>query len=171
MRLIKRDLAAKLGVSERALTTWQGQGMPVLEHGRRGQPSRYDLAAVLRWIKETREPMRVRHIPVAALERELGLEVRGPNVCTGIDGCTIAHAIAEARVAWLEGLPSWDFEIPAQEMANLVGLFLGELRASLTRAGYGHVDAALAAVESEAEWPETIEGCIARARAEVPPKP
>jgi hypothetical protein len=73
VRLNKRDLAKKLCISERSLTSWQDAGMPVLEHGRRGQENAYDLAAVLAWIRRTRDPERVGHIPLAQLEREAGL--------------------------------------------------------------------------------------------------
>jgi hypothetical protein len=72
MRLIKRELAARLNVSERSLTSWTREGMPVLEHGRRGAPSYYDLGAVLRWVKRTRDPRYVGRVPIAQLEEELG---------------------------------------------------------------------------------------------------
>ena len=77
MKLNKRDLARKLGCSERALTTWQQQGLPILESGRRGQSNTYDLAAVVAWIKSTGAGLvnntRVGRTPIniAALEREL----------------------------------------------------------------------------------------------------
>lgn len=73
MRLSKRDLAAKLCVSERSLTAWQDAGMPVLEHGRRGQENAYDLVAVVRWIRQTRSPRYIARVPLAELERECGL--------------------------------------------------------------------------------------------------
>ena len=46
----KRDLAEFLGVSERALTTWQRDGMPVRVAGARGEGNEYDSAAVVRWM-------------------------------------------------------------------------------------------------------------------------
>ena len=82
MRLNKRDLASKLGCSERALTTWQQQGLPVLEHGRRGQSNTYDVAAVLAWIKQTGAGLvhnaRQGRTPInlEALERELTPSLR-----------------------------------------------------------------------------------------------
>lgn len=78
MRLNKKALAQKLKISERSLSTWQREGMPVLEHGRRGQPNTYDLAAVVRWIEKTGRgiDLRMGMEPIAldALKRELGLE-------------------------------------------------------------------------------------------------
>lgn len=75
MRMIKRDLAKKLDVSERTLTSWQNEGMPVLEHGLRGQKNSYDLSAVVRWIRENGKAIHGRTgMPVVdlyALEREL----------------------------------------------------------------------------------------------------
>lgn len=82
MRLKKRDLAKKLGVSEKTLSSWQAEGMPVLEHGRRGQPNSYDLAAVVRWIGQTGRAFHARtHMPVVdlcGLERELQA-LQAPN--------------------------------------------------------------------------------------------
>ena len=77
MRVNKKILAKKLGRSERCLTTWQRDGLPVLEHGRRGQQNVYDLGAVVAWIKRTGCAMDLRlnrpAIDIAGLERELGL--------------------------------------------------------------------------------------------------
>jgi hypothetical protein len=77
MRLSKRQLAEKLGCSERSLTIWQARGLPVLEHGGRGRPSTYDLGAVVAWIKKTgaglmRNTFRHPSIDIARLELELG---------------------------------------------------------------------------------------------------
>jgi hypothetical protein len=77
MRLNKAELAGKLRVSQRSLTTWQKEGLPVLEHGRRGQHNVYDLAAVVAWIKKTGRGldlrMNAKPIDIPGLERELGL--------------------------------------------------------------------------------------------------
>jgi hypothetical protein len=80
MRLNKSELARKLGCSERALSLWQKEGLPVLEHGRRGQPNVYDLAAVVAWIKMTGRGVmhstRIDRGPIDldALEREFGVQ-------------------------------------------------------------------------------------------------
>lgn len=75
MRLNKRELSQKLGISESAITTWQRQGMPVLEHGSRGKPGVYDLAAVVRWMRQTGYGSRAQNpayrVDLDALEREL----------------------------------------------------------------------------------------------------
>jgi len=73
MRLNKRELAAKLLVSERALTDWARLGMPVVTHRARGQQSTYDLAAVVAWVRRTRDPRYVGRVPLEQLERECGL--------------------------------------------------------------------------------------------------
>lgn len=51
MKLVnKRDLAELLGVTERTLTTWQRQGLPIHATGARGQGSAYDVPQVIRWL-------------------------------------------------------------------------------------------------------------------------
>lgn len=48
----KAKLSDILGVSERSLTTWASEGMPVDEISVRGASNRYDTAAVIRWMIE-----------------------------------------------------------------------------------------------------------------------
>ena len=45
----KRELAEALDVSERALSEWQKEGMPVAAQGGPGADNSYDLAEVVRW--------------------------------------------------------------------------------------------------------------------------
>lgn len=46
----KRELSEILGISERSLTDWQKEGMPVVEFGEsRGQENTYDTEACIRW--------------------------------------------------------------------------------------------------------------------------
>lgn len=46
----KHDLSEILGISERSLTEWQKDGMPVVEYGEvRGEANTYDTEAVIRW--------------------------------------------------------------------------------------------------------------------------
>jgi hypothetical protein len=81
MRLIKKELAVKLGVSERALSSWQNDGMPVLEHGRRGQPNSYDFVACVQWIRRTGAGQLGRagpRIDLCRLEQEAGLTPPAP---------------------------------------------------------------------------------------------
>jgi phage terminase Nu1 subunit (DNA packaging protein) len=47
--LTKRELAAHLRVSRRAIERWQSKGMPV---AKLGTACRYDLAAVLDWHRQ-----------------------------------------------------------------------------------------------------------------------
>ena len=53
MNCNKTDLAEILGVSERTLTDWQDEGMPIEARGERGQANEYNTAAVIAW-KEAR---------------------------------------------------------------------------------------------------------------------
>lgn len=46
----KRELAKILGKSERALTEWQKEGMPIASSGARGQANRYDTQKVIEWL-------------------------------------------------------------------------------------------------------------------------
>lgn len=45
----KRELAEILGKSERALTDWQADGLPVERAGERGESNRYDTERVIQW--------------------------------------------------------------------------------------------------------------------------
>lgn len=46
----RRALAELLDVHMMAVTKWEQAGMPVLERGRKGKPSRYSVAAVKKWL-------------------------------------------------------------------------------------------------------------------------
>ena len=48
-RVNKVQLAEILGVSERSLTEWQKEGMPLVYDGDRGESNEYDTAAVITW--------------------------------------------------------------------------------------------------------------------------
>lgn len=50
MLLNKVQLAECLGFSERALTDWKDEGLPVLHNGSRGEANEYDTAAVVAWL-------------------------------------------------------------------------------------------------------------------------
>lgn len=45
----KRELAQILGVSERTLTEWQRDGLPIVINAGRGASNQYDTAAVIQW--------------------------------------------------------------------------------------------------------------------------
>lgn len=113
MRLNKRELSDKLGVSEATLTAWQRAGMPVLEHGSRGKPGVYDLAAVCRWMRTTGYGSRAqdpRHqVDLEALERELlalpvppqPVQIPFPDSRTMRAIEAVQEASLVARAAWL----------------------------------------------------------------------
>lgn len=48
--LNKVQLAEMVGFSERTLTDWQGEGMPIIQTGARGEANRYDSASVIAWM-------------------------------------------------------------------------------------------------------------------------
>lgn len=53
MLVNKRQLSEILGISERSLTEWQKEGLPVADYAEnRGQANQYDTAAVIRWMVE-----------------------------------------------------------------------------------------------------------------------
>ncbi|MDB5864665.1 MAG: phage terminase small subunit gpNu1 [Betaproteobacteria bacterium] len=75
----KARLAELLDTSERALTDWQEQGMPIEHRGERGESHEYDVARVFAWYAErevrkvSRETQNDRYTRLKAdmLEREL----------------------------------------------------------------------------------------------------
>src|SRR5262245_25502344 len=109
MRLNKRELSEKLDVSEATLTTWQREGMPVLEHGSRGKPGVYDLAAVVRWMRATGFGSRAKNpnhvVNLDALVRELAGEVAKP--ASQFPDSETIHAIEEATGASLIPAAAW----------------------------------------------------------------
>lgn len=46
----KKELADILGVTEKTLTTWQKNGMPIEVQGGRGQRNTYDTESVIEWV-------------------------------------------------------------------------------------------------------------------------
>ena len=173
MRLNKGELAAKLTVSEKSLTNWQREGMPVLEHGRRGQPSSYDLAAVLRWIRRTRDPLRLLHVPIAALEREAGLvPATVADVWTEVHRHALSRALALARIDWLEdarayGLLDGD-PFDASELAGLVESFIAFLARRLAAADAGAGQACSAVLIGREDRARSLEEAIDWAAAVIP---
>jgi terminase small subunit / prophage DNA-packing protein len=53
MRVNKRELSQIFGVTERALTLWQDEGMPIAVKGKRGTSNHYDTADVITWRVQT----------------------------------------------------------------------------------------------------------------------
>jgi len=49
MKVNKRALADVLGITERTLTEWQEEGLPIEIKGERGEENSYDTAAVVAW--------------------------------------------------------------------------------------------------------------------------
>lgn len=52
MKVNKRRLAEILGTTERTLTEWQDQGLPIKVRGERGQDHEYDCPTVIAWMIE-----------------------------------------------------------------------------------------------------------------------
>lgn len=49
MKVNKKQLADIVGVSERTLTEWQEEGLPIARKGMRGEENEYDTAVVFTW--------------------------------------------------------------------------------------------------------------------------
>ncbi len=175
MRLIKRELAKKLGVSERALTTWQNEGMPVLEHGRRGQPSYYDLARVIAWIRQTGRGLNMRAgagpIDLEAIEREL--EPLPSTLSTEV----LVRAVALARVDFLETARACLVDGPRKDDAThhlyLSEAFVSELQTRLRQLGGAAAEPIAEALDGlmrdgPRERPRTLSAAITEAREMVP---
>lgn len=45
----RREVAEALGVHMATVTKWEREGLPIVERGSRGRPSRYDIEAVKAW--------------------------------------------------------------------------------------------------------------------------
>src|SRR5262245_1216042 len=62
----RRAVAEALGVHPQTVTKWESAGMPVAARGSRGRPSRYDLAACIRW--HVARELKARSVAPAAID-------------------------------------------------------------------------------------------------------
>ena len=161
--LNQTQLASIMRCSRASIIAWTKQGLPVVQQAGRGRPKLYDFDTAREWCARNGAGY-TRQASVARIRRAELLAPPAPRP----DFWTLARAIALARLAWLEDLRSWDFEIPPRDMCDLVGLYIAQLETALESAGYPGVRDALNPTGSETAWPETLEECIARARREVP---
>lgn len=67
--MTRRELAACLGCHPQTIVKWEAEGLQVVERGRRGKPSTYDLAAVQAWLKAREEAARGGDSPDLVRER------------------------------------------------------------------------------------------------------
>lgn len=112
LKVNKRGLAEIIGVSERSLTEWQGQGMPIEVSAGRGSSNQYDTATVINWMIEraragsAKETARDRLDRIKAdreelaLARELGELVVAEELIQGFEAM-----ITAAKVEFLNTLP------------------------------------------------------------------
>jgi phage terminase Nu1 subunit (DNA packaging protein) len=70
-RLTRRELAEAMGVVMMTITKWEARGMPVLERGRPGKPSYYDLEACEAWKAAVEEQAQASGTVDVAKERAL----------------------------------------------------------------------------------------------------
>lgn len=96
----KRELAAIVGVSERTLTEWQEQGLPVELVGGRGLDNQYDTAKVIEWriqkalAGQAKESGRERLERLQAEDLELKIAERAGRMV----------ALADIEPAWTDGI-------------------------------------------------------------------
>jgi len=112
LKVNKRELAEIIGVSERSLTEWQGQGMPIEVSAGRGSSNQYDTATIINWMIErakagsARESARDRLDRVKADREELALAKDLEQVVIAADLIERFEAmITAAKVELLNTLP------------------------------------------------------------------
>lgn len=107
----KRDLAQILGVSERTLTEWQRQGMPLVLVTGRGSSNQYDTAAVIAWriarevngAEKESQKDRLDRLRGDQIERQMAVEARELIPAAEISPA-LGQFISDA-VALIAGIP------------------------------------------------------------------
>src|SRR3954463_5178133 len=133
MRVNRRQLAAKLNVSERSLATWLHQGMPAMRSGYQGRANVFDLGEVVDWCRRNEKGLDlntgIQRIPFAQLDQELTKPAPARERA-------IARAIALARLKTVTEFPPWGFpEVKFKDLADLLSLYISELSEELSKAG------------------------------------
>lgn len=107
----KRELAQILGVSERTLTEWQREGLPMVVNSGRGAANQYDTAAVIQWrvarevngAEKESQKDRLDRLRGDQIERQMAVESRELIPAAEIEPA-LAQFISDA-VALITGIP------------------------------------------------------------------
>lgn len=147
--LSQAELAALLGIQPRTVRTWERRGCPVVERGKRGRPSKYNSADVIRWREEQAvlavtgdvsgididEARRRKTVAEAALaEMELATR-RSDLVEIEQVGAAVEaeYAIVRANFTSLPGEIALDLEnLPAVEIQERLSAKVSEILTELT---------------------------------------
>lgn len=113
----KSELAEILGVTERTLTTWQKQGLPIEIDGVRGQQNQYDTAVVIEWLIQ-RE-----------LEKRLGGGEAGEFYNYEAERARLTHH--QANIAQMEEAVKRGQLIPADTVRHTWSQMIAKARAKL----------------------------------------
>lgn len=107
----KRELAQIIGVSERTLTEWQREGLPMVVNSGRGSSNQYDTEAVIAWriarevngAQNESQKDRLDRLRGDQIERQMAIESRELITAAEIEPA-IGRFIFDA-VALLTGIP------------------------------------------------------------------
>lgn len=136
----KAELAGILGRSERTLTTWQKQGMPIHVTGSRGQENLYDTEQVIDWLirREVErlvvpgedgpinyEAERARLTKAQANHEELKVKILEGEVIR-------ADVVERVQGGMVSAFRARSLSIPTKAAPQLVGLEEAEIEAQLT---------------------------------------
>lgn len=151
MDVNKRTLSEIFGVSERTLTEWQREGLPVKTRAdRRGQANLYDTVEVHRWL----------------LARAVGpTTTEGGPLRLDVERARLAHH--QANLAGIEEAARLRDLIPADEVREVVGRALTTARTILLgiepriRAQFGREPAAAVREEIDRALTELARGAMA----------
>ena len=157
----KKALSEILGYSERTITDWQDDGMPVAYRGDRGESNRYDTSAVIRWLVD-REVAKVRkESPKDRLDRlradqmELNLaQQRGALVNVRQLEPELMQMVGAFRTELLSMADKLKSELDAQYGTNIdSGLIAERVEAALRHCARYDLDAAAASATAEEPLP------------------
>ena len=112
------ELATLLDVTPKTIRAWQRQGCPVEAKGRRGVPSRYSVAAVVRW-----------------REDQVRLAAAGDLSAMDADEARRRKLAADAALAELELCRQRDEVVELEHVEKVVGAALATTRARLLQVG------------------------------------
>lgn len=100
----KAELSELFGISQRSLTEWQDDGMPILAKGDRGESNQYDVPACIRWwiarevgkVSEETPRDRLARLQADRIEMEIA-EARRELIPAGEIGPAWASMVVAAR--------------------------------------------------------------------------